>query len=84
MKRDVGQASTRLREEETYAPRQVEHRQKMPDSEMLLGRPESERDREKELLKQQLFEKYGNINPRAATKEQPPADPEETDRLRLG
>lgn len=84
MKRDVGQASTRLREEETYAPRQVEHRQKMPDSDMLLGRPESERDREKELLKQQLFEKYGNINPRAATKEQPPADPEETDRLRLG
>lgn len=84
MKRDVGQASTRLREEETYAPRQVEHRQKMPDSEMLLGRPESERDREKELLKQQLFEKYGNINPRVATKEQPPADPEESDRLRLG
>ena len=62
---------------------QVEHRQKMPDSDMLLGRPESElhpqrgfhgrlpvtfgktwrdqfwlrRDREKELLKQQLFEK---------------------------
>jgi len=84
MKRDVGQASTRLREEETYAPRQVEHRQKMPDSEMLLGRPESERDREKELLKQQLFEKYGNINPRVVPKEQPPADPEESDRLRLG
>eukprot|EP00438_Fugacium_kawagutii_P016719 Skav227663 [mRNA] locus=scaffold58:600807:605683:- [translate_table: standard] len=84
MKRDVGQASTRLREEETYAPRQVEHRQKMPDSEILLGRPESERDREKELLKQQLFEKYGNINPRAATKEPAPADPDETDRLRLG
>merc|ERR1712137_467200 len=26
LKRDVGVASTRLREEETYAPRQVEHR----------------------------------------------------------
>ena len=26
MKRDVGQASTRLREEETYAPRQAERR----------------------------------------------------------
>lgn len=84
MKRDVGQASTRLREEETYAPRQVEHRKQMSESEMLLGRPESERDREKELLKQQLFEKYGNINPRAAAKEQKPADPEESERVRLG
>ncbi|CAJ1446858.1 unnamed protein product, partial [Effrenium voratum] len=84
MKRDVGQASTRLREEETYAPRQVEHRKQMAE-ELNLGRPETERDREQQLLKQQLFEKYGNINPRAVTKEQQPADFEEDSaRLRLG
>mmetsp|Transcript_45015 Transcript_45015/g.100723 ORF Transcript_45015/g.100723 Transcript_45015/m.100723 type:complete len:87 (+) Transcript_45015:3-263(+) len=86
MKRDVGQASTRLREEETYAPRQVEHRKQMAD-ESILGRPESERDREQQLLKQQLFEKYGNINPRTSVKEQQQPvdmDIEDASRLRLG
>eukprot|EP00439_Symbiodinium_sp_Y106_P063014 s1072_g9.t1 len=86
MKRDVGQASTRLREEETYAPRQVEHRKQMAD-ESILGRPETERDREQQLLKQQLFEKYGNINPRTNAKEQQqPADMdiEDASVLRLG
>ncbi|CAE7874676.1 PRPF38B, partial [Symbiodinium microadriaticum] len=86
MKRDVGQASTRLREEETYAPRQVEHRKQMAD-ESILGRPETERDREQQLLKQQLFEKYGNINPRTNPKEQQqPADMdiEDASVMRLG
>ncbi|CAE7695859.1 SRL1, partial [Symbiodinium pilosum] len=86
MKRDVGQASTRLREEETYAPRQVEHRKQIAD-ESILSRPETERDREQQLLKQQLFEKYGNINPRTTAKEQQqPADMdiEDASVLRLG
>merc|ERR1712060_181616 len=33
LKRDVGSAATRLREEETYAPKQVEHRKKMTEEE---------------------------------------------------
>merc|ERR1719382_1239785 len=33
LRRDVGVASTRLREEETYAPRQVEHRKQMTEEE---------------------------------------------------
>lgn len=34
------------------------------------ARQEGERDREQQLLKQQLFEKYGTNNPRNASKDQ--------------
>merc|ERR1711948_57728 len=40
LKRDMGIASSRLREEETYAPKQVEHRKQMTEEE------EQERRRE--------------------------------------
>merc|ERR1719145_326913 len=40
LKRDIGVASTRLREEETYAPRQVEHRKHQEEEEMERRRKE--------------------------------------------
>merc|ERR1719145_128013 len=45
LKRDVGVASTRLREEETYQPRQVEHRKEMTEEEEMQRRKESLKER---------------------------------------
>merc|ERR1712060_826547 len=63
LKRDVGVAATRLREEETYAPRQVEHRKQMTEEEEMERRKEEReaafKDHEKRQLMQQLYEKYG-------------------------
>merc|ERR1712078_326366 len=67
-KRDVGVASSRLREEETYAPRQVEKRKQLTEEEEMERRKEErarlEMDRELQLRQQQLFEKYGTNNPK--------------------
>lgn len=67
-KRDVGVASSRLREEETYAPRQVEKRKQLTEEEELERRKEErarmESDRELQLRQQRLFEKYGTNNPK--------------------
>eukprot|EP00933_Yihiella_yeosuensis_P028459 TRINITY_DN22292_c0_g1_i2.p1 TRINITY_DN22292_c0_g1~~TRINITY_DN22292_c0_g1_i2.p1 ORF type:complete len:730 (+),score=196.09 TRINITY_DN22292_c0_g1_i2:271-2190(+) len=62
LKRDMGIASARLREEETYAPRQVEHLKQMTEAELMdRAKKEGELDREKQARMQQLFEKYGNV-----------------------
>uniref|UniRef100_A0A7S4T2A5 Pre-mRNA-splicing factor 38 n=1 Tax=Alexandrium monilatum TaxID=311494 RepID=A0A7S4T2A5_9DINO len=88
LKRDVGVASTRLREEETYAPRQVEHRRQMTEEEEMERRKEERdrqlQDREKQKQLQQLYEKYGTNHPnRPGGSEQPPGT-EEPEVLRLG
>jgi len=71
LKRDVGVASTRLREEETYAPRQVEHRRQMTEEEEMERRKEErarhEMDREQQMRLQQLYEKYGSTHPQLRT-----------------
>merc|ERR1712100_85546 len=68
LKRDVGIASSRLREEETYAPRQVEKRKQLTEEEEMELRKQErarlEADRELQLRQQQLFEKYGTNNPK--------------------
>jgi len=94
LKRDVGVASTRLREEETYAPRQVEHRRQMTEEDMMERQKEENdrryQDREKNMHMQQLFEKYGVTKEQkssgATGKEaEKPADTiEEPEVLRLG
>eukprot|EP00927_Polykrikos_kofoidii_P049473 TRINITY_DN43517_c0_g1_i1.p1 TRINITY_DN43517_c0_g1~~TRINITY_DN43517_c0_g1_i1.p1 ORF type:complete len:800 (+),score=132.33 TRINITY_DN43517_c0_g1_i1:146-2545(+) len=95
LKRDMGVASTRLREEETYAPRQIEHRKQMTEEEEQERRKEErcrlEVDREQSLRMQQLFERYGSANlvkrgPKTPAEEgQQPQVPEESpDVLRLG
>jgi len=81
LKRDMGSASTRLREEETYAPRQVEHRKQTPEEEEQERRKQErlrlEADPEHSLRMQQLFEKYGSVRgskdavPQAAVEDQP-------------
>merc|ERR1719356_1354147 len=67
LKRDIGVASTRLREEETYAPRQVEHRKQMTEEDEMERRKEMRerefQDHEKRQLMQQLYEKYGSAQP---------------------
>jgi len=69
LKRDMGQASTRLREEETYAPRQVETRKQMVDSD-IANLMRQDGDREQQLLKQQMFEKYAPNKPKGSTEDQ--------------
>merc|ERR1711972_696012 len=63
-KRDMGVAATRLREEETYAPRQVDHRHKVTEEERITNeirnRSRTEQDQEQQQRMQQLFEKYGS------------------------
>merc|ERR1712139_333414 len=90
LKRDVGVASSRLREEETYAPRQVERRKELTEEELLEKRKQErarlEMDRELQLRQQQLFEKYGANNPKekAAPKDAPADWDQAPDVLRLG
>lgn len=73
LKRDIGVASTRLREEETYAPRQVEHRKQMTEEEEMERRKEEReklfQDHEKRQLMQQIYEKYGMTHPPPKPKE---------------
>merc|ERR1712139_519306 len=63
LKRDMGVASTRLREEETYAPRQIEHRKQMTEEDEQERRKEErlrlEGDTEHNQRMQQLYQKYG-------------------------
>merc|ERR1712228_454884 len=63
LKRDMGVASTRLREEETYAPRQIEHRKQMTEEDQEERRKEErlrlEGDTEHNQRMQQLYQKYG-------------------------
>jgi len=90
LKRDIGVASTRLREEETYAPRQVEHRKQMTEEEEMEERKklrESEfQDQEKRQLMQKLYEKYGSTAPPAPKNSGPTAltGEEQPEVLRLG
>jgi len=89
LKRDVGLASARLREEETYAPRQVERRKMITEEEEIEKRIElrrtTEEDREKNQRMQQLYEKYGTAKPPEGHKKDVDADLEEApDVLRLG
>jgi len=90
LKRDIGVASTRLCAEETYAPRQVEHRKQMTEEEELERRNQERQkeavDHEKRALMQQVYEKYGTAQqPSKASQQQAgiPGD-EEADVLRLG
>lgn len=73
LKRDMGVASTRLREEETYAPRQIEHRKQMTEEDEQELRKEErlrlEGDRDYQSKMQMLYEKYGSAN-KAAAKQQ--------------
>lgn len=55
LKRDVGVASSRLREEETYAPRQVERRKQMGEE---LNFERATEDGRGSRLQQQIYEKY--------------------------
>lgn len=93
LKRDMGMASTRLREEETYAPRQVEHRKVYTEEDEMERRKEervrNEMDREAQVRMQQLYEKYGSAHPPArpgGQQEEPAPDPavEAPEVLRLG
>lgn len=88
LKRDVGVASTRLREEETYAPRQVEHRKQVEEERKKDAeerKKDAVQDREQQLRLQQLYEKYGSANQSKQGKEGGPADEvEEAEVLRLG
>lgn len=93
LKRDMGVASTRLREEETYAPRQVEHRKQMTEEEETelrkVERDKQFQDHEKRQLMQQLYEKYGTAPPQQGPKGaqgQPTVLPgeEQPEVLRLG
>merc|ERR1712039_300694 len=66
-KRDMGIAATRLREEETYVPKQVDSRKQETETEktkkMLDDRDKQNQDREQQQRMQQLFEKYGTQKP---------------------
>lgn len=89
LKRDMGVASARLREEETYAPRQVEKRKQMTEEEEMESRKADrarlEMDRELGLRQQQLFEKYGTNNPKdKAPKDASQDGTEAPEVLRLG
>merc|ERR1712176_1685982 len=63
LRRDMGVQSTRLREEETYAPRQVEHRKIFTEEDEQERRKEErlrlEGDPEHNQRMQQLYQKYG-------------------------
>lgn len=89
-KRDVGVASSRLREEETYAPRQVEKRKQLTEEEELERRKEErakmDSDRELQLRQQRLFEKYSTNNPKdkGASRDADAALHEAPEVLRLG
>eukprot|EP00929_Paragymnodinium_shiwhaense_P040938 TRINITY_DN21299_c0_g2_i1.p1 TRINITY_DN21299_c0_g2~~TRINITY_DN21299_c0_g2_i1.p1 ORF type:complete len:764 (-),score=190.83 TRINITY_DN21299_c0_g2_i1:67-2358(-) len=91
MKRDMGTASTRLREEETYAPRQMDTRKQLTEEDYAEQRREErqrqELDSEQRQRMQQLFEKYGAGAQRPGSKDSTSAAavPEEApDVLRLG
>mmetsp|Transcript_22851 Transcript_22851/g.41378 ORF Transcript_22851/g.41378 Transcript_22851/m.41378 type:complete len:723 (-) Transcript_22851:47-2215(-) len=89
LRRDLGLASSRLREEETYAPRQVERRKEMTEEEEMerrrLERVRQEMDPERQARMQQLYEKYGVANPKEkGSKDAPAAMEEAPEMLRLG
>jgi len=93
MKRDLGTQSTRLREEETYASRQVERSERTSRGKMVEEqdavqlRAKTEAERENQKFQQALYEKYGVAAQKPATgkkEDTPSAAVEAPEILRLG
>lgn len=87
LKRDMGIAASRLREDETYAPRQVDHRKQLtPEEEEEQRRQERAKfdaDRQQSIQMQNIYKKYGAAAS-AAVQQESDTQPYPADVLRLG